>query len=344
VDLHSPEWHNAGMCQEGMDRLRQVAAGFQQAKILLAAAELKLFDHLRHGGSAANAARALGADERAMEVLLDALVAIGILDKQGRTYRTRPDLEPFLVEDGPTHFVASLRHMNRLFRHWAFLEERVLGQPAPQGGDAALAAADHENFIRAMYAVTHRQAEAVVARVDLAGARTVADLGGGPGHYLAAILRRHPEADGYLVDLAPTLVIAQRIQAGNPDWSRVHNVAWDFYGDDPPGVLPRLDLAFVSQVVHSESPEANRAFFRRLFPLVSPGGRLVIHERVVEPDRTAPQEAAIFAVNMLAMTPGGRTYTEQEIAEWGTGAGFVFERGERLSERSYLITMRRPAG
>jgi cyclopropane fatty-acyl-phospholipid synthase-like methyltransferase len=99
----------------------------------------------------------------------------------------------------------------------------------------------------------------------------------------------------------------------------------------------------VSQVVHSESHEANRAFFRRLFPLVSPGGRVVVHERVVEADRTAPQETAIFAVNMLVMTPGGRTYTEQEIVGWGTSAGFVAEKGERLSERSYLITMRKPA-
>ena len=333
----------AGMSQEGMDRLRQIAVGFQQAKILLAAAELRLFDHLRTHAAAAHVAHAIGADARAVEVLLDALAAMGIVDKQGGTYRTQADLEPFLVEDGPAHFVASLRHMNRLFRHWAFLEERVLGRPAPAGIDVAPPAADHENFIRAMYAITHRQAEAVVARIGLSDVRTVADLGGGPGHYLTSILRRAPGADGYLVDLAPTLAIAQRIQAGNPDWSRVRLVAWDFYSDDPPSTLPRLDLAFVSQVVHSESPEANRAFFRRLFPLVSSGGRLVVHERVVEPDRTAPQETAIFAVNMLVMTAGGRTYTEQDISEWGTSAGFVAERGERLSERSYLITLRRPA-
>ena len=331
------------MSQEGMDRLRQIAVGFQQAKILLAAAELKLFDHLRDGAAAASVAQSLGADPRAVEILLDALVAMGIVDKHGGTYRTRPDLAPFLVEDGATHFVASLRHMNRLFRHWAFLEERVLQQPAPPGIDAAPSPADHENFIRAMYAITHRQAEAVVARIDLDHVRTVADLGGGPGHYLAAILQRVPAAEGYLVDLAPTLAIAQRIQAGNPDWSRVHPVEWDLYSDDPPGALPRLDLAFVSQVVHSESHEANRAFLRRLFPLVSPGGRVVVHERVVEPDRTAPQEAAVFAVNMLVMTLGGRTYTEQEIVEWGTAAGFVFDKGERLSERSCLVVLRKPA-
>jgi hypothetical protein len=327
-----------------MDRLRQIAGGFQQAKVLLAAAELRLFDHLRGGVTAAGVARALGADGRAIEILLDALVAMGVAEKQrGGTYRPRPDVEPLLVEDGPTHFVASLRHQNRLFRHWAFLEERVLGRPTPAGIEIAPSAADHENFIRAMYAITHRQAEAVVARIGLDDVRSVADLGGGPGHYLAAFMRRAPHIAGYLVDLAPTLAIAQGIQAGNRDWSRAHLVEWDFYRDDPPSALPQVDLGFVSQVVHSESPEANRAFFRRLFALVSSGGRLVVHERVVEPDRTAPQEAALFAVNMLVMTAGGRTYTEQEIVEWGTRAGFVAEKSERLSERSYLIVLRKSA-
>jgi hypothetical protein len=330
------------MNPDAMDRLRQIAVGFQHAKILLAAAELKLFDHLRDGVSAPSLADVLGTDPRGTEILLDALVAIGVVDKQNGVYRNRADLEPVLVEDSPTHFVASLRHQNRLFRHWAFLEERVLGQALPAGVDVAPSAADHENFIRAMYAITHRQAEAVVAHIGLDDVRTVADLGGGPGHYLAAFLRRAPHVQGYLVDLAPTLEIAGRVQAGNPDWARVRAVAWDFYRDDSPAGLPRIDLAFVSQVVHSESEEANRALLRRLFPLISAGGRVVIHERVVEPGRTAPQEAAVFAVNMLVMTAAGRTYTEREIGEWGRSAGFVTERGERLSERSFLVVLRRP--
>ena len=332
------------MAQDGLDRLRQIAVGFQQAKVLLAAAELRVFDHLVGGATAPAVARALGADVRATEILLDALVAIDIVGKRDGTYRTRPDLEPLLVEDAPTHFVASLRHQNRLFQQWAFLEQRVLGRPLPEGFDDEPAWADHENFIRAMYAITHRQAAAVVARIGLDDVRSIADLGGGPGHYLAALMRRAPQADGYLVDLAPTLAIASRVQAANPDWARVHLVEWDLYADDPPPALPALDLAFLSQVIHSEPPEANRAFLRRLFPVISPGGRLVVHERVVEPDRTSPQEAAIFAVNMLVMTAAGRAYTEREIVDWAASAGFVTERGERLSERSFLMEFRKPSG
>jgi hypothetical protein len=118
-------------------------------------------------------------------------------------------------------------------------------------------------------------------------------------------------------------------------------VPWDFYREAAPKDLPRMDLVFVSQVVHGESPERNLALMRRLHKLTAPGGRVVVHEKLVEPDRTRPFEAALFAVNMLAMTDGGRTYTEDEILEWARQAGFEPEPGERIDDRSALVRFRR---
>ena len=328
------------------DRLRDIANGFQHAKILLAGAQLRVFDHVRGGGRTARAlASWLHLDPRGTEILLDALTAIGVLRKLGDVYVNVPELEPLLVEDGATHTVASLRHSNRLFRHWAFLEERLLDQPFPAPIDppgAEMADDEHESFIRAMYAVSHRAVSAVVDCVPLDSVRTVADLGGGPGHYLAEFLRRSPTLDGYLVDFPATLEIARRVQRDNPDWPRAHLVAWNLYADEAPAGLPALDVAFLSQVVHSASPDENRALFRRLVARVSPGGCLVVHERVVDPDRTTPVEAAVFAVNMLVMTREGRAYTEAEIVGWGREAGFDAFDSVRLSGRSHVVTLRRP--
>lgn len=329
---------------EPLDRLREIAIAFQHSKVLLAAARLRVFDRLRGDGASATAVAAgLGVGTRGVEILLDALASLDLVEKRAGIYRNRSDFEPFLVEDGPTHFAASLRHSNRLFRHWAFLEERVLGAAIPPGLDEHTALEDHEDFIRAMYAITHRQAQSIVARVPLGTARTVADLGGGPGHYLAEFLHRSSSIEGYLVDLPASLAVARRLQRDDPDWARARLVAWDLYAEEAPASLPPIDLAFLSQVVHSESAEANRRLLRRLFRVVSPGGRVVVHERTVDDDRTSPREAAIFAVNMLAMTAAGRTYTAGEIVEWGAEAGFNGEPGERVSERSYLVSLRKPA-
>ena len=329
------------MANDTIERLRQIAVGFQQAKILLAAAELRVFDHLATPATVSELAAAVRATPRGVEILLDALTAMGLLTKRDGRYTVAGGLEGALRDDGPGHLAASLRHLNRCFRNWAFLEERVRGEAVPEVV-ARREPSDHENFIRAMYAVSHRQAEDVVSRIDLRGVRTVADLGGGPGHYLAAFLKRDTALAGFLVDFGPTLDVAARVQGENPDWRRVRGIEWDLYGQaTPPEGLPPIDLAFLSQLVHSESAEDNAAFFSRLAGVISPGGRVIVHDQVLEPGKTAPLGAAVFAVNMLAMTRAGRTYTEEEIVSWGAASGLVFERGERISERSYLIELRK---
>ena len=80
------------------------------------------------------------------------------------------------------------------------------------------------------------------------------------------------------------------------------------------GGLPPFDLVFLSQVVHAEDDAKNRALFAAIAARIAPGGRLVVHERTVEEDRSRPAEAALFAVNMLAMTAGGTTYTARVAA------------------------------
>jgi hypothetical protein len=326
-----------------MERLQRIATGFMQAKILLAAAELGLFDLLAPDGADADqVCAALDAELRGVEILLDALVAMEILTKEADRYHLPAELEPWLRDDGETHFVAQLRHRNHMFRRWAALEDRVLGRPSARALDTPRAVVQdgraNDAFIRAMFSGGRRQAPAIVDRLPLEGARRVADLGGGPGHYLMEMARRDAALEPWLIDLPLTLETARRVLTGRDVAARVQMVSWDFYDDPAPPTLPDFDLLFLSQVIHAESPARNRALLHKLRPLLAAGGRLVIHENVVGPDRTSPPEAALFAVNMLAMTEAGRTYTEAEIGAWLRGAGFVVESVERLSGRSVLIT------
>jgi SAM-dependent methyltransferase len=327
------------------ERLDAIAAGFMEAKVLLTAARLGLFDAVRApGASVAQAARAVAGSERGVAILLDALVAMEIVAKEGERYYLQAEYQPHLVSDAPDHYPAMLRHRNRLYRGWARLEERVTGKDGDASGERSILSDGPTNrdFIEAMFAVGASRAPTVIDRIDLGGVRTAADLGGGPGHYLVEIGRRLPSAELYLLDLPLTLETARELLRRQPGGERVHAIPWDFYAAPPPVPLPAFDLIFLSQVVHAESEERNRALLRTLRSLIAPGGRLVVHENIVEPDRTQPKEAALFAVNMLAMTDGGRTYTEAEIAAWGREAGFTFGGGERLDARSYLVHLRRP--
>jgi len=328
------------------DKLEQIVNGFTEAKILLAAAELKIFDHLRTpGATAAEVSEKIGGTQRGVEILLDALAAIEVIQKQGDIYSNMPEYEAELVSDSASQRAGMLRHRNLLFRNWAFLEEKVLGKPTPLPPRPNMTdPASNEAFIRAMYFASSQSVPTIVDHIDLHGCRNIADLGGGPGHYLAEFSRRAPEHEPYLIDLPLTLDAARKMALDKDCPKNFHYIGWDFYNDPSPKDLPQFDLIFISQVIHAAGPEANLELFSKLFPLITPGGRVVVHERVVDPGRTTPKDAAVFAVNMLIMTSAGRTYTEDEIVTWAKAAGFVLgPRGsERINERSHLIEFQRP--
>ncbi len=82
------------------------------------------------------------------------------------------------------------------------------------------------------------------------------------------------------------------------------------------------DLAFVSAIIHQNSPDQNVDLFRKVLAALDPGGCIVVRDYVLSSDRTSPKAGAIFAVNMLIGTSGGNSYTYEEIEDALEQAGF----------------------
>ena len=82
------------------------------------------------------------------------------------------------------------------------------------------------------------------------------------------------------------------------------------------------DLVLVSAICHMLSPQENQDLLHRCYQATAPGGRIVVSDFILEPSRTAPRFAALFALNMLVGTPSGDTYTQAEYTEWLTAAGY----------------------
>ena len=125
-------------------------------------------------------------------------------------------------------------------------------------------------------------------------------------------------------------IARQRLgQAGVLD--RVTLAGGDFYRDELPS---GHDLAFVSAIIHQNSPEQNLGFYGKICHSLVPGGRIIIRDHIMEPDRIRPKEGAIFAVNMLLGTSGGNAYTYDEIKSSLSRAGFIrirlLQKGEHM--------------
>ena len=304
------------------EQILEMMRAYQVPCLLAAAADLDLFEKLAPAPrTAAEVAAAAGCDLRAVTILLDALAAVGVILKQDKQYSISPELAPFLCEAFPQSVMAMLRHQANCLRRWSRLPWTVhSGKPEYPGPSIRGEDADKASFIEAMHVVSRDVADELVQKIHPGSVRCVLDLGGASGSWTLAWLKAEPQSRAIIFDLPYVIPMARECFATSPFADRVELCAGDFYTDD----LPKgADLAWVSAIIHQNSPDQNRALYRRIAAALEPQGWIYIRDIVMEPSRTAPVAGALFSVNMLSATEGGNSYCWTEIQEDLQSAGFA---------------------
>lgn len=329
------------MVMEPFQDLSRLAAGFQGAKIFLVANDLDLFIHLQTVHDVDGLARILKVRPAALSVLLDALVALGLIEKADGGYRNGK-LARDCLGSGPNYRGHIFKHLSHCWGAWDQLEKALReGNLITPPEKEILNDSERWNhvFINAMDDVTRDLAPKVAAQIDLAGVATMLDLGGGPGTYAAAFLARYPQLRVRLFDLPETLTIAREKVRQHGLGDRVELVAGDFMRDE----LGRgHDAIWISQVLHSLGEEGCRLLLEKARRALNPGGRILIHEFLLNDDKTSPLRPALFSVHMLVMTAAGRAYSGGEIARWLAAAGFDQIETRSVSEDTGLVAARKP--
>jgi predicted O-methyltransferase YrrM len=311
-----------------------LAHGFMECRIFLSAAELNLFTILTPAPvSAQQVASKIGTDTRGLTILLDALSAMGLLIKRGEAYQCSPSASRFLSVDTPDSVLPMVLHTAHLWRRWSNLTGIVRGTPiSDQQAESFQGTDELGAFIGAMDVIAKPLASQIVTAVHPGSPRALLDVGGASGTYTLAFLQAAPEMKATLFDRSEVIEIARRRLGEAGVLDRVTLVPGDFYQDELPA---GHDLAFVSAIIHQNSPEQNLNLFLKVFRSLDPGGRIVIRDHVMEPGRTSPKDGALFAVNMLVSTTAGRTYTYDEIKTGLEQAGFVrirlLRKGEHMN-------------
>jgi predicted O-methyltransferase YrrM len=285
---------------------------FMESRVFLTGVELDLFTLVAvEPLSAEQIAERIDADLRALTVVLDALTAMGLLIKQNGTYQTEPSAAR-LLSDSPFSILPMIRHSADLWDRWGQLTHQVAGSRVKEKSMQA--------FIGAMHIIGHSLAPHIVSLVGTSGTRRLLDVGGASGTYTIAFLEAEPQMRATLFDLPPVIEIARdRVGAAGMQ-DRITLVAGDYRKDQLP---EGHDLAFVSAIIHQNSPAENMKMFRKIFAALEPGGRIVVRDHIMSADRTHPRSGALFAINMLLGTEGGTSYTETEIRDALEQAGFV---------------------
>lgn len=318
------------------DEVEQTIRGYQESRILLSAIEMDLFSAIRDGSTAAEIAKDAKADLRGVEIVLDALTAMGFLAKETDRYSTTPVTDRFFVAGAEHDSRAAMLHHSSLWTHWSQLTSIV-----KQGHGSALeeTPARTRHFTRAFIALMHRlaisRAPMIVDAVGAANVKRMLDVGGGSGAYSIAFAKANPELHAEVLDLGDVVPIArEHIREARLEERvtlREGDLRKDAFGSG-------YDLVFLSSICHMLGEEENRDLVRRAAAALAPGGRVVIQDFILDPDRTSPRFAALFSVNMLVGTEKGRDYTEEEYAGWLRAAGLGRVARTRLPGPTDLMT------
>jgi len=304
------------------EQILEVMRSYQIPCLLAAAADLNLFEKLAPAPlSASEVVAAASCDLRAVTILLDALASVGVIVKQDEQYSISPELAPYLCEAFPQSVIAMLRHQANCLRNWSRLPWTVhSGKPEYPGPSIRGEEADKASFIKAMHVVSRGVADELVQEIHPGNVCCILDLGGASGSWTSAWLKAEPQSRAIIFDLPHVIPMARECFATSPFAKRVELCAGDFNTDD----LPKgADLAWVSAIIHQNSPDQNRALYRRIAEALEPHGWIYIRDIVMEPSRIAPVAGALFAVNMLSATEEGNSYCLTEIQEDLHSAGFM---------------------
>ncbi|GAA1041086.1 methyltransferase [Virgisporangium ochraceum] len=318
-------------------RLRQMISAYQVSQAVHVAAVLGIPDLLKDGARPCDElARSSGSDEDGLYRLLRALAGVGVFaEVSPRRFALTP-LSALLRSDvdGSLHALAVMNGQEWFWRPWGRLVdgvrtggsvfEPIFGMPYfeyLQRNPAARGV-----FQKALAGASSRAA--VADLYDFSTSRRVADIGGGTGALLAAILGRHPAVHGILLERAAVLDGAKRFLADAGVLDRCDLVDGDFFES----VTAGADTYILSQVLHDWSDEAAHRILSNCRAVMPPDGKILVVERVL-PEGGA-QKGPLTDLNMLVLM-GGRERTRGEYEVLLARAGFritgVMAMGEAWS-------------
>ena len=309
-------------------QFREMVYGFRTSRIILTALELDVFNEMgsREWGIP-SLARRLKVSTRGLSILCRNLASLGLLIPALGRYRTSAMVQRYLQKESAEYRGEYLALMQRQWQEWSRLTE-VVTTGIPVDNQEPETPEYRRSFTWAMHHRSQEPAGQVAKQIPMKSARSLLDVGGGPGTYAMAFLQSNPKLQATVMDRAVALEVAQTLAKQESLESRLSFHPGNFMDEGIPGTY---DVMWYSNVLHIYSPAENLKVFKKMRQALNPGGRLLIQDTFLEnPKGLRPLETNLFAVTMLLYTDTGNTYPIQEVRQWLHQAGLKRTRIIRL--------------
>jgi len=294
---------------------------YWETKILLTAVKLDVFSVLDGKASTApEVAQRIEADARSLELLMNALVALGVLRKEADQFANSEVARTHLARSAPNYVGHLLLLHDAEWANWGRLEETVRTGRSPVRrhvfeNDPELGA----SVLTVLDRIGQQSGPSLAQRLALGGAATLLDLGGGAGTNAIAFCTVYPQLRATVFDLPQTLTTTARVVKEAGLESRISLLPGDFNADPLGGPY---DVVLMSDILHYQGPGENAALVKKVFAHLTGGGQLVIKDRFLDETRTSPAWVTAFAVHIMVNTERGRCYTSADAMDWMSAASF----------------------
>jgi hypothetical protein len=310
------------------DQIMQLGLGFWGSKSLLSAVELGLFSVLADGPTTAeDLQKKLGLHSRSARDFFDALVALGMLQRQGDRYANTPETDLFLDRKKPSYVGGMLEMANaRLYPFWANLTAGLkTGKPQNEiaGGEDLFAAlyadpARLKQFLSAMTGLSAGAGRAAATKFPWKDYKTFIDVGCAQGGFTAQVALAHPHLSGGGFDLPKVRPIFEEYMKSFRLQDRMTFYPGSFF-DDP---LPKADVINMGHILHDWDLAEKKMLIKKVYEALPAGGAFTVCEAIIDDDRSKNAFGLLMSLNMLIETNGGFDFTGADCQGWMKEAGF----------------------
>ena len=328
-------------------QISHLAYGFLISKALFAALNIELFSYLSEGpASLSELADKSGVASNRLETLTSTLVSVGLLSRDGDRLANSPAAQRYLVPGAPAYFGDYYR-----FQIDRQIYPLMMGLDAGLAGDEAglkhqsmsgwLSSSDAaDDFSRAQHAGSTGPAMMLAKSIDLGQAETLLDVAGGTGAYSIALCEKHPDLQATIIDFPSVIDVAQRFIGDAGMAERIALIGGDALDVPWP---KNQDVVLMSYLLSAVGGGDIGELFKRAWAALRPGGRLLLHDFMLDDDRSGPVSAAAFFMTYLALRTDPVSFTAAQVATWAAEHGFTDIHSDiMIPEITKIVTARKP--
>jgi len=268
--------------------------------------------------TAGEIAQTVGGTVHGVERLLNALVAMELLDKSDDKFGNTPSGKTLLAKDSPKYLGHIIMHHHHLLESWSALDQAVKSGKPQRTRSSHSKEEWRESFLMGMFNMAMGMAPLIVPVIDVSNRQHLLDLGGGPGTYAIHFCLHNDALKATVYDLPTTRPFAESTIQRFKLADRINFMDGNYLEDPIEG---RYDVAWLSHILHGEGPDDCRMIIQKAVDALEPGGMIIIHDFILNNSMDGPLFPALFSLNMLLGTESGQSYSEEQIIDMLAAAG-----------------------